>query len=138
MLKYPWINHNLLFVVIYATQSCLLPKSQCDNMYLQTWQSACRVEEAGENQIRTEADLGKHARELFRTNKESVILVSSTNLDSIMEFYPARPWGMDFVCDAYQAKLMLAAMEDKAKYYRNYNPEMIHGKHQVVLGYYLL
>ena len=45
-----------------------------------------------------------------------------------MEFYHALPWGMDFVCDAYQAKLMLAAMADKGKYYNKYKPEMIHGK----------
>lgn len=87
-----------------------------------------RREEAKWNPIQTEKDLGKRAKELFRKNKESVILVSSTNLDSIMEFYHALPWGMDFVCDAYQAKLMLTAMEDKGKYYRKYRPEMIHGK----------
>ena len=87
-----------------------------------------RREEAKQNPIQTEKDLGKRARELFKKNKESVILVSSTNLDSIMEFYHALPWGMGFVCDAYQAKLMLAAMEDKGKYYSKYRPEMIHGK----------
>lgn len=87
-----------------------------------------RIDETGRNPIRTESDLGKRAQELFQANKESVILVSSTNLDSIMEFYHALPWGMDFVCDAYQAKLMLAAMADKGKYYNKYKPEMIHGK----------
>ncbi|MCH5267496.1 MAG: MBL fold metallo-hydrolase [Lachnospiraceae bacterium] len=87
-----------------------------------------RREEAKWNPIQTERDLGKRARALFLENKESVILVSSTNLDSIMEFYHALPWGMDFVCDAYQAKLMLVAMEDKGKYYPEYRPEMIHGK----------
>lgn len=76
--------------------------------------------------IQTEQDLEKRARELFKVNKESVILVSSTNLDSIMGFYHALPWGMDFVCDAYQAKIILAAMEDKGKYYPKYRPEMIH------------
>lgn len=86
-----------------------------------------RMDETGKNPIRTEQDLRKRAGELFRTNKESVILVSSTNLDSIMEFYHALPWGMDFVCDAYQAKLMLAAMADKGSY-REYRPEWIHGK----------
>lgn len=85
-----------------------------------------RIEEAKHNPIRTEKDLGKCARELFRANKESVILVSSTNLDSIMEFYHALPWEMGFVCDAYQAKLILTAMEDKGKYYAGYRPEMIH------------
>lgn len=87
-----------------------------------------RIEEAKHNPVRTEDDLGRRAEELFRANKESVILVSSTNLDSIMEFYHALPWGMDFVCDAYQAKLILAAMADKGKYYKQYRPEMIHGK----------
>lgn len=87
-----------------------------------------RTAEAYNNPLKTENDLGKRARELFRENKQSVILVSSTNLDRIMEFYHALPWGMEFVCDAYQAKLMLAAMEDKGKYYRKYRPEMIHGK----------
>ena len=87
-----------------------------------------RVDETKQNAILTESELGKCARELFQANKESVILVSSTNLDSIMEFYHALPWGMDFVCDAYQAKLILAAMADKGKYYKKYRPEMIHGK----------
>lgn len=86
-----------------------------------------RREEARWNPIQTERDLGRRARELFQANKESVILVSSTNLDSIMEFYHALPWGMDFVCDAYQAKLMITAMADKGKYYKKYRPEMIHG-----------
>lgn len=35
---------------------------------------------------------------------------------------------MDFVCDAYQARLMLAAMEDKGKLYKAYQPEWIHGR----------
>lgn len=87
-----------------------------------------RIDEAKSNPVRTENDLGERAKELFRENKQSVILVSSTNLDSIMEFYHALPWGMDFVCDAYQAKLMLTAMKDKGKYYPKYRPEMIHGK----------
>lgn len=87
-----------------------------------------RMDETGQNPIKTEADLGRYAKELFQANKESVILVSSTNLDSIMEFYHALPWGMDFVCDAYQAKLILAAMADKGKYYKKYRPEIIHGK----------
>lgn len=87
-----------------------------------------RTDEAQRSTIRTENDLGKRAAELFRKNKQSVILVSSTNMDSIMEFYHALPWGTDFVCDAYQARLMLSAMEDNGKYYKEYRPEMIHGK----------
>ena len=87
-----------------------------------------RIEEAKHNSIQTEKDLGECAKKLFRENKETVILVSSTNLDSIMEFYHALPWGMDFVCDAYQAKLIRIAMADKGKYYAKYRPEMIHGR----------
>ena len=86
-----------------------------------------RLEEKSKNPIQTEDDLENWARKLFQENKESVILVSSTNLDSIMKFYHALPWGMDFVCDAYQAKLMLAAMADKGNYHE-YRPELIHGK----------
>lgn len=86
-----------------------------------------RLEEKSKNPIQTEDDLENRARKLFQKNKESVILVSSTNLDSIMKFYHALPWGMDFVCDAYQAKLMLAAMADKGNYHE-YRPELIHGK----------
>ena len=87
-----------------------------------------RMGETQRNSIRTEAELGRRAEELFQANKESVILVSSTNLDSIMEFYHAVPWGRDFVCDAYQAKLILTAMADKGKYYPKYRPVLIHGK----------
>lgn len=61
-----------------------------------------RREEMRWNPIQTERDLGRRARELFQANKESVILVSSTNLDSIMEFYHALPWGMDFVCSMFR------------------------------------
>lgn len=86
-----------------------------------------RLEEKTKNPIQTEDNLENRARKLFQENKESVILVSSTNLDSIMKFYHALPWGMDFVCDAYQAKLMLAAMADKGSYHE-YRPELIHGK----------
>lgn len=87
-----------------------------------------RMEEVKHNLIQTEEDLGRRAGELFQANKESVILVSSTNLDSIMEFYHGLPWGMDFVCDAYQAELILTAMADKGKYYARYRPKLIHGK----------
>lgn len=86
-----------------------------------------RLEEKTKNPIQTEDNLENRARKLFQENKESVILVSSTNLDSIMKFYHALPWGMDFVCDAYQAKLILAAMADKGSYHE-YRPELIHGK----------
>ena len=86
-----------------------------------------RTDEAKWNPIQTEEDLGRRAEELFKANKESVILVSSTNLDSIMEFYHALPHEMGFVCDEYQAKLILAAMEDKGDFSKKYRPELIDG-----------
>lgn len=91
-----------------------------------------RIEEAKSNPIRTEEDLGRRAGELFRANRESVILVSSTNLDSIMEFYHALPAEMGFVCDAYQAKLILLAMEDKGRYYDWYKPEIVDGRPRTI------
>lgn len=91
-----------------------------------------RIEEAKHNPVQTEEDLGRRAGELFRENRESVILVSSTNLDSIMEFYHALPPKMGFVCDAYQAKLMLLAMEDKGRYYARYRPEIVDGKPRTI------
>lgn len=91
-----------------------------------------RKEEAKRNPIQTEEDLGRRAGELFRANRESVILVSSTNLDSIMEFYHALPPQMGFVCDAYQAKLMLLAMEEKGKYYARYRPKIVDGKPRTI------
>lgn len=86
-----------------------------------------RTDEAKWNSIQTEEDLGRRAEELFKANKESVILVSSTNLDSIMEFYHALPHEMGFVCDEYQAKLILAVMEDKRDFSKKYRPELIDG-----------
>ncbi|MCM1276837.1 MAG: MBL fold metallo-hydrolase [Lachnospiraceae bacterium] len=91
-----------------------------------------RIDETKHNPILTESDLGKRAAELFRENKQSVILVSSTNLDSIMEFYQNLPPDMAFVCDAYQARLMLTAMADKGLYYPEYLPKIINGKPRVL------
>lgn len=85
-----------------------------------------RIKEAKENPVRTEADLGKKARETFEQNHENVVLVSSTNLDSIMEFYHAVPNDKAFVCDAYQAKVILTAIKDKQKYYGKYQLDKIH------------
>lgn len=69
-----------------------------------------RKTEAASNPIRTEEQLGQRAEELFRRHKYNFVLVSSTNLDSIMEFYHHTPRGMHFVCDGYQAEVMLTAM----------------------------
>ena len=51
--------------------------------------------------VQKESDLGEKATEIFKENHENVVLVSSTNLDSIMEFYHAVPNDKAFVCDAY-------------------------------------
>lgn len=69
-----------------------------------------RDEAAKCNPIQTEEQLGERASELFGCHKYNFVLVSSTNLDSIMEFYHHTPPGMCFVCDDYQAEVMLTAM----------------------------
>jgi ribonuclease J len=76
-----------------------------------------RYEEVKRNPVQTEEELGRRAYEIFSENHENVVLISSTNLDSIMEIYHAVPNDKAFVCDEYQAEVMLAAIEDKEKYY---------------------
>lgn len=70
-----------------------------------------RRSEAASNPVQTEEQLGQRAEELFRQHKYNFVLVSSTNLDSIMEFYHHTPRGTQFACDAYQAEMMLTAMK---------------------------
>ena len=70
-----------------------------------------RRAEAAVNPVWTEEQLGQRAKELFLQHKYNFVLVSSTNLDSIMEFYHHTPEGMQFVCDTYQAEVMLTAMK---------------------------
>ncbi len=69
-----------------------------------------RGNEIRANPVRTERDLGNRAREIFAEHKYNFVLVSSTNLDSVMEFYHAAPKDKLFICDAYQARVMLTAM----------------------------
>ena len=69
-----------------------------------------RETKTGPGFVQTEDQLGQKAEEYFRQHKYNFVLVSSTNLDSIMEFYQHTPEGMSFVCDAYQAEVMLTAM----------------------------
>ena len=79
-----------------------------------------RLDEAGNNPIRTELELGRVALEKFREHKYNFVMLSSTNLDSIMMFYHHTPQGMLFICDSYQAKVMLTAMkgmENKERYW---------------------
>lgn len=79
-----------------------------------------RTEETRANPVRTEQELGERAQEMFSEHKYNFVLVSSTNLDSIMEFYHAVPKGKFFVCDTYQARVMLAAMEAAGRKYPQY------------------
>lgn len=64
-----------------------------------------------EGAVLTETELGREAAALFQKHKYNFVLASSTNLDSIMEFYHNTPAGMPFVCDFYQARLIVTAME---------------------------
>ena len=74
-----------------------------------------RTQEVRENDIHTEAELGKKASEIFVRNPYNFVLVSSTNLDSIMEFYHNTPEDYKFICDYYQAKLIALAMKGMQK-----------------------
>ena len=75
--------------------------------------------------VRTEEQLGMEAEKLFRQRKYNFVLVSSTNLDSIMEFYHHAPEESCFVCDDYQAEIMLTAMGARKDYPR-YHPSASH------------
>lgn len=79
-----------------------------------------RVDEARENIIHTEDELGLVAESYFLEKKYNFVCVSSTNLDSIMEFYHNTPNNMMFVCDAYQAKVIMAAVENRCSWYKEY------------------
>ena len=77
-----------------------------------------RTKETAANIVKTEEDLGCEATKVFAAHHENVVLVSSTNLDSIMEFYHAVPKNKAFLCDAYQAEIIQAAISavNKGKY----------------------
>ncbi len=74
-----------------------------------------RMEEVRENDVHTEADLGRKAFEIFSKHQCNFVLVSSTNMDSIMEFYHNTPKEYKFICDYYQAKLIALAMKGMQK-----------------------
>lgn len=86
-----------------------------------------RVEEKESNIIQTEDELGLKAGEYFAKKKYNFVLVSSTNLDSIMEFYHNTPKDKMFVCDAYQAKMIMIAMIHKHKFYAKYQGKKEYG-----------
>ncbi|MBR5087847.1 MAG: MBL fold metallo-hydrolase [Ruminiclostridium sp.] len=72
-----------------------------------------RLEEAKKNPVQTEDDLGREAEKVFAAHHENVVIVSSTNVDSVMEFYHHTPQGMAFLCDAVQAEIMQEAIASK-------------------------
>ncbi|MDD6491434.1 MAG: MBL fold metallo-hydrolase [Firmicutes bacterium] len=79
-----------------------------------------RTEEADANIVQTEAELGLKAAEYFEEKKYNFVMVSSTNLDSIMEFYQNTPDDKMFICDQYQARVIMTAMENKGKEFWQY------------------
>lgn len=75
-----------------------------------------RTGEVEDSLVKSEQELGREARKLFQEHKYNFVLVSSTNLDSIMGFYHNTPKELHFVCDLYQAQVLITAMADmKAK-----------------------
>lgn len=68
--------------------------------------------EAKNRLVKSEQELGREAKKLFEKHKYNFVLVSSTNLDSIMEFYHNTPKDLRFVCDFYQAQVLITAMRD--------------------------
>lgn len=79
-----------------------------------------RLDEARRNPVKTERELGLAALRRFQQHKYNFVLMSSTNLDSLMQFYHRTPRGKCFVCDSYQAQVMLTAMkgmEEKEPYW---------------------
>ncbi len=69
-----------------------------------------RAGEAGNSLAKPEQALGEKAEALLQKRKYNLVLVSSTNLDSIMEFFQHTPKGMHFICDTYQVEVILTAM----------------------------
>ena len=72
-----------------------------------------RLEEAKKNPVQTEDDLGREAEKIFAAQHENVVIVSSTNVDSVMEFYHHTPTGMAFLCDAVQAEIIQEAISSR-------------------------
>ena len=79
-----------------------------------------REKEAKKNIVRTEEELGRKAKEYCKECKYNFVLVSSTNLDTIMELYRNTPKGKMFIVDSYQAEIMLTAMQQRAEMFEKY------------------
>lgn len=81
-----------------------------------------RKEEANKNIVKTEAELGQEAAKRFREHPYNFVLVSSTNLDTIMELYHNTPDDLPFVCDIYQYRVICEAMRGKKDLLNSYRP----------------
>ncbi len=87
-----------------------------------------RQDEVKENIVHTEAELGIKAGKRFSEHRYNFVLVSSTNLDSIMEIYHNTPDDKAFVCDYYQAKVISKAMQEYQKWSELYRPKQMANK----------
>ncbi|MCR4658111.1 MAG: MBL fold metallo-hydrolase [Lachnospiraceae bacterium] len=106
-------RHNLSDIDVLVTEGTMLS----------------REKEISENIVRTEAELGKEAAKRFRANRYNFVMVSSTNLDSIMEIYHNTPDDVPFVCDLYQARIISRAMQKMKNKSEKYRPKkMNNGK----------
>ena len=87
-----------------------------------------RTGELEDTLVKSERELGDKAGMLFQKHKYNFVLVSSTNLDSIMEMFHHTPTGMHFVCDAYQAEVILTAMRgmERKGHYPQYQASKEH------------
>lgn len=79
-----------------------------------------RIEETCNAEYTTEEELGKRAGEIFETARYNFVVVSSTNLDSVMEFYHNTHKDRLFICDIYQASLIMAAAENMCGQFDKY------------------
>lgn len=84
-----------------------------------------RDEEAKQNIVHTEEELGVKAMEEFKKCDYNFVLVSSTNLDTIMELYRNTSLRKMFVVDAYQAEIMLTAMKLQKDLFQKYDAQEI-------------
>ncbi len=82
-----------------------------------------RKEEANNNIVYTEKELGIEAGRRFKEHKYNFVMVSSTNLDSIMAMYHNTPDDMPFVVDFYQTRVISKAIQGKGADSELYKPK---------------
>lgn len=86
-----------------------------------------RGKETKGNIVRTEAELGEEAAKRFKEQPYNFVIVSSTNLDSIIEIYYNAPDDLPFVCDYYQYKIICKAIQGKKDWLKMYRPKEMEG-----------